>query len=454
MPRASWFKFSALAAAIFCLSSTLAAAAPWLLSDAMGASSWFSFKGEIRTRYETQDEQFRAGREGSDQVLAIRSSLLMEADLAPAQITAEILDARQFLADSGSALDTTTVNTLELLQAHLEWDLGALARGRQHLRLGRETVNLGNRRLMARNAFRNTINAFTGADWRWETKDGLSMRAMWLLPNQRQPDDLTSLQDNDSAFDDQDFDLQFWALYATLPLPPVRAELELYTFGLHESGSGTRHRQLYTPGFRLVRKPVKGQVDFEAESALQLGTSSSAANGPALNHQAFFLHLSLGYTSALPWQPRLGLAYDYASGDQNPEDGENNRFDTLYGARRFEYGPTGSYGAIARSNLSSPEIRLDCKPATNTEFMIAHRGIWLDSEKDAWTAAGVRDASGRSGSFVGQQLEARLRWDAIPGNLRLETGIAQLFPGSFQESAPNGNPADTTYAYFEMTWWF
>ncbi|MEN3940635.1 alginate export family protein [Prosthecobacter sp. SYSU 5D2] len=420
----------------------------------MGLPFWFSLKGEIRARYETLDEQFRARLEGSDQVLALRSSLLMEADLAPVQVTAEILDARQLLADSGSALDTTTVNTLELLQAHLEWDLGTLGKGRQHLRLGRETVNLGSRRLMARNAFRNTINAYTGADWRWETKAGHSVRAMWLLPNQRQPDDLTSLQDNDSAFDDQDFDLQFWALYATLPLPPVRAELELYAFGLHESGSGTRHRQLYTPGFRLVRKPETGQVDFEAESALQLGTSSSSVNGSAISHQALFLHLSVGYSANLPWRPRLGLAYDYASGDRKPDDGDNNRFDTLYGARRFEYGPTGSYGAIARSNLSSPELRLDFTPAVNTEFMIAHRGVWLASGKDAWTAAGVRDASGRSGKFVGQQLEARLRWDAIPGNLRVETGIAQIFPGRFQESAPNGKPSDTTYAYFEMTWWF
>ena len=44
------------------------------------------------------------------------------------------------------------------------------------------------------------------------------------------------------------------------------------------------------------------------------------------------------------------------------EAGENNRFDTLYGARRFDFGPTSIYGPFIRSNLNSPALRLFFKP--------------------------------------------------------------------------------------------
>jgi len=436
------------------LPGVICADEPRELSIALGLPPWLKITGEQRSRYETQDEQFRAGQKGSDQILALRTSFLAQVDFSPFKMTAELSDARQYLTDSGSAVDTNTVNSFELLQSYLEWNLGHLGTGQHYIRLGRETIDLGNRRLIARNSFRNTVNAFSGIDWRWEAQSDTSLRALWLLPNQRQPDDLTSIQDNDIAFDDQDLDLQLWALYLTLPFPFSRSSLEFYTFGLHETGENTRERQLYTPGLRLIRQAEVSTFDFELESIYQIGQSSATIGGDKKQNRSHFQHLSLGYTFDLPTQPNLRLSYDYASGDRDPDDNENNRFDTLYGARRFEYGPTGSYGAIARSNLSSPEIRLNFKPTTKTEFMIAHRGIWLASSTDAWTAAGVRDASGNSGHFVGQQLEARLRWEVIPENLRLEIGLAQLFPGSYLDSVPNGYSADTTYTYLEMTWRF
>ena len=76
----------------------------------------------------------------------------------------------------------------------------------------------------------------------------------------------------------------------------------------------------------------------------------------------------------------------------------------------------------------------------------------LESPFDAFTSAEVRDSSGLSGSYVGQQLEARLRWDIIPGNCRLDTGVATLFKGSFLQNAPNANThGDTLYAWVEWT---
>lgn len=144
--------------------------------------------------------------------------------------------------------------------------------------------------------------------------------------------------------------------------------------------------------------------------------------------------------------------FDYASGDNDPNDGKNNRFDTLFGTRRFEFGPTSIYGAFARSNLISPGIRLQVKPADRVSGFAGYRANWLASDRDAWTTANVIDLSGLSGRFLGHQVEVRVRWDPVQRNLRLEIGIAHLFQGGFARNAPNASGKGySTYYYVRST---
>ena len=126
----------------------------------------------------------------------------------------------------------------------------------------------------------------------------------------------------------------------------------------------------------------------------------------------------------------------------------------MFGARRFEYGPTGIYGAIARANLDSPELRVLLQPAADVQCMVAWRGVWLAEERDAWTASGLRDQTGASGSHVGDQIEGRVRYDVIPKSFDVEVGFAVLFEGSFQEQASGGQSDDVYYGYVQTTWKF
>ena len=69
----------------------------------------------------------------------------------------------------------------------------------------------------------------------------------------------------------------------------------------------------------------------------------------------------------------------------------------------------------------------------------------------AWTTTGVRDPTGNSGSYIGSQIEFRIRWRILPGNLLLETGYAHLFAGEFIDNAPNSNmQGDSNYAYAQI----
>ena len=431
---------------------------PWRLGSALDLPEWADLGLEHRIRYESLGNQFRTGKPGSDQALALRSSLLGQINTEPVGLLTEVMDSRQYLSDTGSPIDNTQVNALELLRAHVRWDAGPLFTGGKHrIQLGRETLDLGNRRLVARNAYRNTINAFTGADWLWTSDSGGSIRSFAFLPVRRLPEDVPSLLDHRISADTQSFGQQFYGVYATSPRLAVDARVEAYWLGLFEDADPSRrHRRLHTSGSRLFRNAQPGHWDFEVEASLQRGSSRSGTGiSPNLDHTAWLLQSGVGYTWKAFGSPRLGVRVHQASGDRNPNDGVNQRFDSLFGARRFDFGPTGIYGAIARSNLRSPEIRASMRPIRSVEASLSHRWIWLESPFDAFTAAGVRDSSGRSGSYVGQQLEGRIRWDIVPGNCRLDTGVTTLFKGSFLENAPNANPnGDPLYAWVEWTFTF
>lgn len=71
---------------------------------------------------------------------------------------------------------------------------------------------------------------------------------------------------------------------------------------------------------------------------------------------------------------------------------------------------------------------------------------------NVWAGAGVRDVQGAAGTELGHQLEVRVRWDFLPGNVRLEAGYLHFFGGSFLEQAPNATrEGDINYTFSEVT---
>jgi hypothetical protein len=415
---------------------------------------WFDFGGRVQLRYEHIDGQFRPRNRfaRSDDIFVSQTTVHVGAHSDLGAVFLEGLDARQFGAGTRSVVNAGVVDTFAILQGYGELELGRAFGGRHRIRAGRETLDLGSRRLVARQIYRNAIGSFTGLDWSWRAEDGTSdVRAFWTMPVRRLPEDLDSVLDNDVELDQENIDQQFFGVFSTRELPG-RVRLELYAFGLYESMA--THRELFTPGARLWRKPKVGELDFDVEAVVQLGNSRAVAGGRDLTHSASFVHAACGYTFAAPWDPNLRISYDFASGDRNRNDSENNRFDPLFGVPRPEYGPGGLYDALFRTNLSSPEVRCTLHPRDDVDAFVAWRGAWLASETDAWGITGVADPSGAAGNHVGQQVEVRIGWDVLPKELRFEIGGAYLIAGGFQKDAPNGRGSDTSFVYAQTAWTF
>ncbi len=436
----------------FVPSMAQAAGTPLRIDDHLPERLSLTF--ESRSRYEFLHNRFRVRTSGDADILVFRTLIHARVKATDRlSFGAEMIDARSYIQNG--PVSTGIVNAVELLQGYAKLDFEWPPGGTSTLRGGRITMDVGSRRFVARNRFRNTINAFTGIDWRWKGEGRREARAFWTLPLQRRPFLPKDTEDNKIQFDRETIDVQFWGLFYGDSLPGEHRG-ELFVFGLHEDDTDrrpTRNRQLVTPGFRFWKPPAKGALDYLIETALQFGQSrTNPVSTRDLDHFAYFHHLEMGWSFDAPASPRLLVQFDYASGDDDPNDGDNGRFDTLFGARRFDFGPTGIYGPFARANLITPGLRLRVKPSKSVSSFVSLRSFWLASDRDAWVAAGLRDPNGKSGSYLGTQIEVRVRWDVLPGNLRLESGFAHLFTGGFRDDAPQSNgQGDATYVYAQAT---
>lgn len=413
-----------------------------------------TISGSVRVRYEMLEGQYRPGLPPRDDALTVQTAIAADYRTGPWRFSAELIDARGYLIDAPGAVSTSEVNALELSRASVGYRDGPV-----EITAGRFHLNLGSRRLAGRNAFRNTINSFTGIRLDWQGDKGDRLTAFYTLPHTRLPSDRADLIDNRVRWDRETFDLTFWGAHYTRPDLFAGIALQANIFGLHErdgDNGATRNRHLLTAGARLHRAPRPGQWDIDMEGAVQTGTirQSAAPGAPIQDVRAFFAHAEIAYSADLPGKPRISALFDVASGD-DPRTSNYTRFDTLYGPRRWEFGPSGIFGPLARTNIVAPGLRLEVASAPRWDVTALWRPAWVHNRRDRFGNTGPEDKSGGSGRFAGHMVELRLGHWLIDKRLRLEAGAAVLTSGTLLETAPNATGfGDTRYAYGQMTFNF
>ncbi|MCK7580464.1 MAG: alginate export family protein [Chromatiales bacterium] len=300
----------------------------------------------------------------------------------PLRFLAEIQDARTWSNSprdfTGSEIDK--IDVTQLLVAATARDV--FGRGlRADLHLGRMTLDLGSRRLVARNSFRNTTNAFdgghvqigNGTDWR--------LRGFFVLP--------VALAEG--YFDDDVTTRRlFWGVAAEVKRAALARGSTPTTSGSTIAwGSVTTRRSACAAC--AGRSPARSTTRLELIG--QFGERGTR------DQSAFATQAALGYTLDAPWKPRLLAQFDYASGTKNPNGDESHTFDRLFGARRFDLDPTGIFGAFQRSNILSPGIRLIVSPSRRCEAQVKVRHWQLVAKRDAFVGTGLREpAATRAGS--------------------------------------------------------
>lgn len=382
-------------------------------------------------------DQFRVAAPGDDTLVSLRTTVDAKLAFDVFRAELEVADIRAYRADDNTPLNTGMINALDLLQANAGVQV-PVGEGDLRGRVGRITLDLGRRQLIARNRFRNGINAFDGVHLDWQAPR-TQAHVFGFAPVIRVPDAQPELADNTIEFDAPQFETWYFGAFVRQAFGE-RFSAEGFVFVLDEQDG----RALTTPGFRLRRAPASGALDADFEVMIQTGESA-----PGLDHRAASGHISFGYTFATRATPRLSLAYDYASGDRDPNDGVNQRFDPLFGVARPDFGPTGLWTAFTRRNINTPGVRVDVKPHARVDAFVFARAIWLDQPRDAWVSSGLRDPISASDPYVGEQVEARARWHIMPKQLRLEAGFAWLRQAAFVEATAPG-AANPLYGYLQI----
>jgi hypothetical protein len=422
-----------------------------LCAHAAHAEPGLHLSATERVRVEAIGGQARAGFNRRDELLNFRTTIGATYEAGPLKLVAELWDSRVYGGNPRSPVSTSEVNAFELVQAYAELKLAKGAK----LQAGRFLLNLGSRRLVAADDYRNTTNGYTGLKVDIEGKAGLKATVIYTLPQMRLPDDPESVRDHAVRLDRESFDLVLWGgiLSKDRAVGSAMAELSYFHLGERDApGRPTRDRSLDTFGGRVITQPVVGKLDYEVEAFYQTGhvSASLASPAPQLPVSAGFVHADLGYSFAGRWKPHLSAEFDWASGDR--AGGHYGRFDTLFGMRRADLAPAGLYNALARTNILTPGVRMEVSPGKRLDMFVAGRLMWLAAREDSFSSTGVRDASGASGRFAGRQVEGRLRYWIIPARLRFEYDGLVLDKGRFLRDAPNAPAKHATfYNSFNLT---
>ncbi|WP_448585629.1 alginate export family protein [Thermaurantiacus sp.] len=420
-----------------------------LLVAAPGQAAEVDLAGAFRIRPGLVDGQVRPGAVASEAVVETRAILTARVTAGRVAFLGEMRDSRVFGNGPGSMLVAGDVNALEPVQLRLTLDLdGALGEATGlEVTVGRTEMQFGSRRLLGTGDYRNAANFFTGVAARAEGPRGLRVEAFWVLPQNRRPTESPAVGEEVPVMDRERLALQLLGASASGPLGRWGLRAGASAVGIVERdrpGFETRNRRLWTAGPHIVKAPAPGAFDFEVEALIQGGRAATLLDphGAAVPVRAFLLRAAAGHQWRGPWQPRLALEFDHVSGDR--PGGRYQRFDGLFGVRRFEFGPSSIYGVLGRANLTSPGVRFTFAEEGRVDGWIMARGLWAASATDFFSTSGAIDPTGASGRFAGLQVDSRVRVWLVPKRLRADlnaTGLARR--GVLERAAPGRS---TVYA--------
>ena len=419
---------------------TFASQSPYLLPDFRPASlldeqlpGWISFGLEERLRYEGyHDGGFKP--HNSDSYLLNRFRLQMNLRFTSwFKVVSQVQDARPFLQTPPYGPPNEVRWDLKLAYA----EFGDPEKSWISVRVGRQIIN-----------YNNTIIA--NSEWR---NQGRSYDAV-----------VTNLH----------FDRVRVGIFAASAVNPLIAGISHHIegnniYGVYGSIDGPLPNSILEPfvlwrvqpsvaiettawiktgkqdekayGFRY--KGLAKSVDYSYELILERGS-----DGPN-NIQAYGQTFGAGYRfNSIHVHPRIFSQYDYASGDNNPNDGRHGTFDTMYPTAHDRFGISDQFGW---QNIVAARAGFTLEPRRRWTVTAQYLNLSLANARDALynTSGGpiVRDAIGRAGKHIGDEFDV-YTWFELNRHLNLGTGVGHILPGHFLTSTTRGPTYN--YPYFAI----
>lgn len=376
---------------------------------------------------------------------------------------------------SGSTGDNRDPNpesdSMDLHQAYVT--LGNPKEFPLSLKVGRQELICGDERLIGAFAWNNIGRVFDAAKLRWQNAnfaaDVFSSRVII-------PDDNNFNMPNDYDW--------FSGIYASTKLIPKQTT-ELYLlsrntgkgsptvngFGRPALLNGPPPRDIYTVGTRVKSAPGEfGKWDYAAELMGQFGHFNDPALPPgsrSLEHLAFAIYLGGGYTwTNLSYKPRLGLEYNFGSGDSDSTDSKHETFENLFPTNHKFY---GFMDFVSLQNIHDVRLMSSIKPLARLTLLGEYHAFWLaDTSDNFYAVNGTRRGGiGRTpgtayginpnyGNYVGSEIDFVASY-AVSPQAALEVGYGHFFVGDYVDrtfAAPTHGSTDADYVYIQAVFNF
>ncbi|MCP4253173.1 MAG: alginate export family protein [Candidatus Scalindua sp.] len=223
----------------------------------------------------------------------------------------------------------------------------------------------------------------------------------------------------------------------------------------------------YSFGFRAAGKNIEGLggFDYTIEPVLQRGNTQAAGVNKRNNINAWAIHAETGYTfKNVAWTPRIGYAYSYASGDDNP----NGNDGTFRQISPTQHAHNGYMDITSWQNIRDHQIHLNLKPTKKLVVDVKAHFFSLDEVNDAWyhvggTGTNRAAAAGSNGTItnksgnterldtdLAQEIDITLKYKLFK-NFGVVAGYSHLFADDYIEDTGGGIDRGVDWFYLQTT---
>ena len=211
-----------------------------------------------------------------------------------------------------------------------------------------------------------------------------------------------------------------------------------------------------TIGARFKSTPKElGPWDYSGEFVYENGDLwQTDRNSKRFNLSAFALAVSGGYTfKDCLWTPRVGFEYDFASGDNDPNDSDSHSFQNLFPSNHDKYGLMDEFGW---RNLHDLRFQVSAKPSKKVDLEFHYHVLWLANTDDFWfrnngiSTLRTKTPDGRdvrtigANNFAGHEIDFVVGVEPIP-HVKVSTGYSHFFAGPYLADTGPSDDADFGY---------
>ena len=400
--------------------------------------------GEVRERYEFRDDaDFSAQTNDTLSFVGSRIRLHMGYEVTPdVAIFFQIQDSRLFGSEASTA---SNERNLDLHQGYLQVkNLGIWT-----LTLGRQEMVFGDSRLVGNFGWSNIGRSFDGMRLGYAT--ARARTDLWVVTIKKFANTGADPAFAGPTATSNRKEQTFFGLYHTWSGTPDVA-IEPYALFLWDTGSGgsitdpaAQDQRRVTLGLRLAGKAMAEGIDYTLEGAYQFGGIQSQD----ISAYAGAVKIGYSFTAGLPH--RLGIEYDYASGDDNPTGGDFKTFENLFPTNHIHYGYMDYLGW---RNMQDLRLTLAMKPTKASGLSLDYHFFWLAEEADDWYRASghiFRDTppTGNTETELGQELNV-VAYMMLKEKLRLEVGYGHFFVGDYVKTNFPTATDDSDFVYVQV----